>query len=322
MGERFPESEQPTSNTAGVAPSRGGRAAWSRVKILIRRVHLYTGLFLLPWVFLYGITGAMFNHQGLFPEVAIQEVDTSELSGYAFADFPTSEGLAQQVVESLQAAAGDHSISLAQDHGAEFTNPVMFELNEAGVKHVAQIDPLSGSARVLTHPRNEETPVVMLAEVKNINLSPDPQDIVRQSAEQVFATAEVASKKQPQPVGWTKLNFLAQVDGEPARVTYVLKDGHVDVTKYDHQDGMTPRHFFMRMHSTHVQSPHWNGRTYWSFAVDIMAIAMVCWGLSGIFMWWQIKRTRIIGGLVIAVSIGTAIVMYLSLHNFYATTKL
>ena len=125
MGERFPESEQPTSNTAGVAPSRGGRAAWSRVKILIRRVHLYTGLFLLPWVFLYGITGAMFNHQGLFPEVAIQEVDTSELSGYAFADFPTSEGLAQQVVESLQAAAGDHSISLAQDHGAEFTNPVM-----------------------------------------------------------------------------------------------------------------------------------------------------------------------------------------------------
>jgi hypothetical protein len=60
----------------------------------------------------------------------------------------------------------------------------------------------------------------------------------------------------------------------------------------------------------------------WSLAVDTMAIAMVCWGLTGLFMWWQLKRTRLIGGVIIACSLLTAAALYFSLHDFYAMTKL
>jgi hypothetical protein len=53
-----------------------------------------------------------------------------------------------------------------------------------------------------------------------------------------------------------------------------------------------------------------------------MSIAMVCWGLSGVFMWWQIKRTRILGVVVIGISLLTATAMWFGLQSFYAATRL
>lgn len=85
---------------------------------------------------------------------------------------------------------------------------------------------------------------------------------------------------------------------------------------------MTPRQFFLRLHTSHGQPPHWNGRMYWSLILDAMAIAMVTWGISGLVMWWQIKRTRLIGSVVILASLITASGLYVAMMDFYATTKL
>ncbi len=298
------------------------RRIWSRFKILIRRIHLYSGLFLLPWVFLYGVTGAMFNHQGLLPEMTIQTVDSSVVANSAIKDFPDPATFAQQVVDALQESAKDANITLAENHGAEFTNDIMFEVNASGEKHVAYINPIAQTAQVKTAPKNEEEPEVLLPDVRNINLKPDPLDVARKSAEEIFSEVGIQSSTRAKPFAWTKLNFLASIDGDPARITYVLKDGHIDATKFSGQDGMSLRNFLLRMHTTHGQPPHWNGRMIWSLAVDTMAIAMVCWGLTGLFMWWQLKRTRLIGGVIIACSLLTAAALYFSLHDFYAMTKL
>ena len=85
---------------------------------------------------------------------------------------------------------------------------------------------------------------------------------------------------------------------------------------------MTMRSLFLRMHTTHGQPPHWNGRMIWSVFADVMAAAMVLWGLSGVVMWWQVKRTRLLGGLVLLASLGTGIAVYVSVVHFYATTRL
>ena len=53
-----------------------------------------------------------------------------------------------------------------------------------------------------------------------------------------------------------------------------------------------------------------------------MAIAMVTWGVTGLVMWWQLKRTRLIGAAVIAASLATAIWLYFGMFAFYATTQL
>ena len=301
---------------------RPARQRWSRAMTLVRRIHLYTGLFLLPWVLLYGVTGAMFNHSSLFAAVSIRPAGADVLGDSPLSDFPTPEEFASKVVEALQASASDATVKLAVDHGAEFTSDIQFEVRHSAGRHVAHIDPVSKSLLVVTHSDNAERLEPMLPELRDIQLDPDPFRAARRSASMVLREFCIESSSQPQPVGWTKLNFLAEVNGEPARVTYVLKDGHIDITRYAGDHGMSLRGFLLRLHVSHGQPPHWNGRMFWTLAVDVMAIAMVCWGLTGLLMWWQLKRTRTFGAVVIALSVLTATLMYLGMHDFYATTKL
>ena len=321
MSEAFEPDVSPTEGTLAERSNSPSRRSWMRPMILIRRLHLYAGLFLLPWVLLYGITGAMYNHQGLFPDVTTQHVGSAALAQTAMAEFPSPDQFAQLIVEELRKTSGIENIQLATNPRAEFTNDLTFEVFESGNRHVVHIDPIDQTSKVVSFPKKTEQLEPVLDGINNIRLDADPHELARTSVNAILDKAGIDAQTA-KPFAWCKLNFLAEIDGEPARVTYVLKDGHVDVTKFRGEDGMTTRSLFMRLHTSHGRSPHWNGRSIWSLFIDTMAIAMVTWAVTGIFMWWQIKRTRWIGGVIIVISIATAVVMYLSMHDFYATTKL
>ncbi len=294
----------------------------SRINLIIRRIHLYSGIFLLPWVLMYGITGAMFNHLGLFPRMQIQPVDAQMSSATEMNEFPDANQLASRVVDAIQKDVDSARIKLSRNAHAEFTNDLSFEVKQNGLQHVVDIDPVTHNSWIGTMPKNDEDPELLLPAIRNVKLSPDPQDTAKNAATSLLNSAGLLKGKEPQPFGWTKLNFLATVDDQPTRITYVLKDGHVDINRFTGENGMPLRHFFLRMHTSHGQSPTWNGRSFWSLAVDTMAIAMVFWGVSGIIMWWQIKRTRWIGAIIIALSLLTAGAMAMGLHDFYAATRL
>ncbi|MGB7348050.1 MAG: PepSY domain-containing protein [Pirellulaceae bacterium] len=315
----------PTVENQPVAtePKRGKRPRkFPRLMMFARRAHLYVGLFLLPWVFLYGITGAMFNHEGLFPDVAIRSVDDSIVAGSSMSKFPSPDQLAQQVAKAIDAAADDVKVLVAPDAGAKFTNNMMFVTQIDGRKNLLHINPHDFDSYVVEFPEQDFQPEKLIANIKNVRLSPNPQDVAMESAKYIFAELGDSPTTGVSPQGFTKLNFLATVDGVPARVTYVLKDGHIDVTKYNGNPGMSPRGFFMRMHTAHGQTPSWTGRMVWSLFVDLMALAMVSWGFTGLLMWWQIKRVRFIGGIVMVASVVVAITMYFAVQHYYATNML
>ena len=315
-------TEQESSSDSLKIANRRPKKLSSRATMLLRRVHLYVGLFLLPWVFLYGITGAMFNHQGLLPEIDFKALDSTEFDDSAIAQFPAGEELAEQVIDALLAVKPDLTIELDQSHSPEFSNNLIYQVEDAGTKRAIHIDPASKAVWIATHPTDNESLEPLLSDVGNLKLDPSPYHLVRDAVPGILASAGVDTKASPQPMGWSKLNFLATVNGQLARVTYVLRDGHVDITKYEGQDGMSTRRLFLRLHTAHGQPPHWNGRRIWSLFVDVMSMAMVTWGATGLVMWWQIKRTRMIGGVVILLSVTTAVIMYFSMLHFYATTKM
>ena len=319
-----PESEtdleQNDSSAAGSRPKRR-RKLWSRMMMFARRAHLYAGLFLLPWVFLYGITGAMFSHQGLFPDVSFRPVPRAVVDETELAGFPSPDTLAKQVTSVINDAADDVTVELAKDAEAKFTNNMMFEFHHEGQRHLLHINPHDFESHVVRFPEKNPKPEKLIGNIKNIKLSPNPQEIARRSAKKMITDIGY-SVNHPKPHGWTKLNFMANVDGQPARVTYVLKDGHVDVTAYDGQPGMTARGFLMRLHTTHGQSPSWTARMVWVVFADVMAIAMVSWGVTGLLMWWQIKRVRVIGGVVMICSVLVAAIMFFAVQHFYAANTL
>lgn len=290
----------------------------------MRRLHLYAGLFLLPWVFLYGITGAMFNHIGLFPSGTIHEVTASHLAESTMSDFPTPEALAQDVVASLKAAAPEAGIELRSDHQAAFNNNVVLETRASGQKYVVHIDPIGKAARIVRPPENKELAEqqALLRQIRNLKLDPNPYEKARAAVPDIFSSAGLAEPATPKPLGWCKLNFLVDIDGEPARVTYVLRDGHVDINRFTGEDGMIPRATFLKLHTFHGRTPGSSARNVWSLFLDAMAIAMVTWGVTGLIMWWQLKSLRLVGGIVIAISIATALTLYFNMEAFHALTKM
>ncbi len=313
---------QATSNEKTEVVATKSKRRLPRFTILLRRIHLYAGLFLLPWVFLYGLTGAMYNHQGLFPDVQFHTVNSEALAGSPLTDFPPPDLLAKAVVERLRVSAPESDIELLEQPQAEYNNNVILEAYVDGTKHAVHLDPISHSADVAVFAEATEKEMPLLTSVKNIQLAKNPYGLARSSVSDVLSSAGLGEPDSIKPLGWCKLNFLATVDGEQARITYVLRDGHVDVTQYDGSDGMSPRQFLLRLHTSHGQPPHWNFRMFWSLIVDTMAIAMLTWGVTGLVMWWQIKRTRFIGGVVILLSLITACWLYFGMSFFYATTKL
>ena len=290
----------------------------------MRRLHLYAGLFLLPWVFLYGITGAMFNHPGLFPAVESFSVDSDKLQETSLKDIESPVLLAKRVVQSLQQASPQSAIQLHHDHQAAFNNNILLETRVQGVRHVVHIDPVGKDAWVTIPPVNEEQQRqhALLPGVRNVQLNPNPYQQARDSLPDIMSAAGLETPSAAKPLGWCKLNFLADIDGEMARVTYVLRDGHVDVTRFTGEDGMIPRATFLRMHTFHGRTPENSARNVWSLFIDLMALAMVTWGITGLVMWWQMKKLRPIGFAVLASSVITACAISYYLSQFHALTKM
>ncbi len=319
-----PDSEVSPAEAASPSGNKPPARLKARFLKLARRAHLYAGLFLLPWVFLYGVTGAMFNHQGLFPAIETREVPAAALADGALKDFPAPDELAGRVVAALRAAAPDAAVSLAADHRAAYNNELALETRVEGGKRVIRIDPVARSATIVTPPENDELApqTRLLDDVRNLRLDPDPHALAQSAAPEIMAAAGQGSPAPTRPLGWCKLNFLAEVNGEPARVTYVLRDRHVDVTRFTGKDGMAARQFFLRLHTFHGRTPGWSARNAWSLFIDAMAIAMVLWGVTGLVMWWQLKSVRLVGGIVILASAIVAAVMCWQMALFHATTKM
>ena len=78
---------------------------------------------------------------------------------------------------------------------------------------------------------------------------------------------------------------------------------------------VTWRRYLLRLHTAHGYPVQRNTRWYWAIAVDAMFATMTFWGLSGVLMWWQIKRTRLIGAACLILSAVVATWLAIGMHT-------
>jgi len=73
------------------------------------------------------------------------------------------------------------------------------------------------------------------------------------------------------------------------------------------KEPMSWRSYLLRLHTTQGYSGIYEARWFWAMIVDAMSFVMIFWAVSGLLMWWQIKRLRKAGWVVIdmATQIGT-----------------
>lgn len=288
------------------SPASGGRKVKGRLMKLIRRTHLYTGLLLLPWVLLFGVSGFLFNHEDLFresPEEKLTPISTADLQkdlGFAKVD---ADAVAAQIIEKLNAEAGQGSPKFTLASGASLQGLMTFNAGGDNVRHTFNLDLNQGKgvvATVPTTPREEAekrtTPPYAGQEVQVAAL---PMDGLAQKIDDmtyefgIDSDGKWASRGRG---GGPEVRFKMDDDqGRRWHVSYNVLRGTLGGRAADEPPTMNFAQTVTRLHKLHHYPAEVGPRFIWMIAADATALTMVFWGISGLIMWWQMKPTRTIG---------------------------
>lgn len=303
-------------------PKSRARVRYNTALRPVRRAHLYAGLFMLPWVFLYGVTAFLFNHPGSFPDREVVPLDASDLAGTPFGDFPRAAELAPRVVTGLN-PSGSHGATgptfrLVNPEAARYSRELNATVTDRGREHSIRIDleTRTGSAySTLADPEGQAT----WPGVEALDLPDSPRKRLAEGIPRVLAKlghgAEAVSIKNPPEV-----IFVAESDGQLWRVSYNLQSGTITgKTLETHAEGLSTRRFLTGLHLARGYPSRWDVRWLWAASVDAMFAAMLFWGVSGLFMWWQMKSTRRWGAVVLVASAAVATLVAIGMHRVIAS---
>lgn len=286
------------------------RFKWLR---LARRVHLYAGLVLLPWLMFFGASGLLFNHPNLGEQVTAFRLGPErvrELTGLS----PWSlDQAATEVVAKLNATAGRQAYTLDSGFPARLQGALVLKAPAPQGQHLLLFNPERAMGIVATRrarPEGEPAPFATshldLPEYSLAELEGKLSELLTKTNTPSPARLQGDAKLSP-----TLELRLKDERGELWNVTYAVGTGKVGGRRTDQLPNLGVSQLFAALHMTHHFPMALGARWFWALFQDLLGIAMVFWGLSGLIMWWQLKATRIVGviSLLSALAI-TGVVAY------------
>lgn len=291
----LPQRPQPAPGQPRLVAA--GRSTQRKAAIMrwLRRAHLYSGLLLLPWVLIYGISGFLFNHGGSSSTSRIVPVAAADRVGLA----PDSDEMGTRLMAALHQDVDNHETILTGSWSFDFKDP-------ATNKNYRLSLPTDGSDGTLTESRTRGSRTTL-------RYPGDTYEPEHAAAEQV-AQATLAT------LGITP-NDLRVVGGPSLRViandlrwSATLTRDRATKSSVDTFDfGRLMR----RLHVTHGYGrPDWS-RIAWAVIVDIMSFAMVLWAISGVVMWWQKRSLRKSGAITVTAAFNGGVILILALQAIF-----
>ncbi|WP_406697720.1 hypothetical protein V5E97_02550 [Singulisphaera sp. Ch08] len=283
-----------------------------------RRLHLYSGLFLFPWVMLYGVTALLFNHPEVFPDQFRRRLEAADVAGTGLDRLPAPAEAAAQLVAALNKPShgGERSqrnYSLVDPETAAYTRDFIAARSRGdSEEHSIVLDLETGTGTVSTRalPQGGRPP-----------FAPGDPKPERSLAERVKAGVPLALERKGLTSGTTRitfapeLTFLVAVDGTTWRASYNVQTGALTGRRPESGGNLSPREFLTRLHLTHGYHSHGWARIVWAVFVDVMFATMLFWGLSGLLMWWQMRSTRWLGGVVLCLGVTIAFLLTIGMYQ-------
>jgi hypothetical protein len=303
----------------------------------VRRTHLYLGLFLFPWAVLYGVTAFLFNHPTAFSDQASTRFAADLLRDTPFATLSAPSVVAGTIVEALQTKEPTSRYTLLRPDEAKYSREFAFaNATLSDGESISILFDVAGTGGTIrSQPRTSSTPKTPApfaigadrtmpdrgakskSQAKEKLASRPNQGLALQEtlADQVKATMPIvveragfSSISQSTITSVPDLVFRIDRDDVEWEVTYNALTGSVTgrLASEIEPKSISVRRFLTRLHLAHGYPSTVGTRWAWAVIVDLMAFVMCFWGISGLFMWWQIKSTRIWGLLTLGVSAALA----------------
>ncbi|MCC9642072.1 PepSY domain-containing protein [Rhodopirellula sp. JC740] len=340
-----PESQSETTSNSGLAdepaqttstkPKRKpkkktwyGKLGRSSL-MLVRRTHLYSGIFMFPFVLLYGFTGWFFNHPRLFTGDEVRSFAAADLSDGLLRELPTPDALAASVVEEMNLESfliGGPTIELSDTRSPRFTGFLSYTVNTESASHQVTVNPHTGDGEIRTthvvkedEAADDEPKLNPLAGIFQASVPGSPLDVAKNSVPKVLDELGLESGEAFTGRRSPSLEFAAIADGVPCIVTWNMGNGGITSIREDSRPQMETKSFLQRLHLARHYSPGWDVRWVWALIVDVMFVSMVFWGVSGLMMWWQVKRTRMLGAGVLIASFVFTAMLAMNMHDSMTT---
>lgn len=317
------ESDQGTGRRRKRKKTFAGRLAKETV-MMMRRVHLYSGIFMFPFVLLYGFSGWFFNHPGYFRDGKVTKYAAAEAVGGRLAELPSAAAVAASVVEEMNLESfliDGPEIKLSDEKTPRFGGFYTFTVNADQATHTVTVNPVDGSGTIQTVPvessADNETPPPPnpLAGIQSASLQDNPLESSRDLVPQLLTELGLPSGEALTGRRTPNVVFTVEADGVPCVVSYNLGTGGVSSLRQDARASLDLKDQLRRMHLARMYTPQFDLRWFWALIVDAMFVSMVFWGVSGLSMWWQVKRTRVLGGGVLLASLVVSAVMFIGMHD-------
>ncbi|WP_315855439.1 PepSY domain-containing protein [Rubinisphaera sp. JC750] len=298
---------------------------WNSMMKLFRRVHLYSGIFMFPWVLLYGVTGMFFNHPQAFTGGEVRSF-SGAVAGGQLAALPTPQEMADELVAKLNTAlpvgseGASPRVRLSDSRAIEFNRELSYTVQADGVEHSVKLNPVTGSGEIRTRPSEAETaaveePANPLADVGRVEIENNAMKAAEAAIPGLLGELELPAGEISAGRRAPTLRFLAEIDGTPYVLNYNLGNGAITPVADEVRPEMDAKTFMQRLHLSRGYAPHWNVEWLWALIVDAMFLSMVFWGLSGLLMWWQIKRTRLLGSGFLVASLAVTVILVVGMHD-------
>jgi hypothetical protein len=301
------------ASTEPPGPKRSSRARYNRAMKLIRRAHMYAGLFLLPWVFLYGVTAFLFNHPDAFPDREVRNVSRIEAAGTPLEEMPGADELATRVVKAINDRSGGR-YQLSSSPGASLSRPLTVTASGRGREHSVRYDFDSGGSIIRSTPSAGKPPTD-LHDGEVLRLDDSPRERLARGVpallEKLGIEADSVIIRNP-----PDLIFEIEAEGRRWRTAYNLQTERVSIRPTDDPASqLSNRRFLTGLHLAFGYPSTPGARWAWALIVDAMALSMVIWGGSGLMMWWQMKSLRRFGLLVMIVSLIGSVMLATGMHG-------
>ncbi|MBK9385303.1 MAG: PepSY domain-containing protein [Planctomycetes bacterium] len=269
------------------------RLRWAQLRLAIRRVHLYSGLALVPFVALYAVTAFLFNHPSAAAELELRTLSRADLEAHGRSPLPPPLVLAEQ----LLAAAGESGWALDPEGELRYRGRLALQGRDGEREHTLSFDEANGAALWTQRPRatrgEPERRALELPAVREALAS------TTQAALHALRSAgEEPRDLRVRSAPVLELGLVA--GGEKRRASYDLAKGELVVHPAGEERARSLRSFLLRLHTAHGYPAELGARTAWALLVDLMAAALVLWVASGLLMWWQMKLLRRAGLVALA----------------------
>lgn len=272
----------------------------TRVKTVVRRIHMYCGLLLLPWLLFFGLSGLLFNHPNIGENTQGQRIQNDASRQIAAWDPDES---AQRVLAQINEQESGWTI--APGYSAKWDGYAIYTAKIADGQDTVIWDVSKGRgiwARRMARdePAGSHFPRrnLELEGLRALELSDDLNQLLRAQGREEQSVLRAHPRIAP------RLRMVVQdPQGQVWNLEYSSAQGELSGRRRSDWPAIGMSQLFAKLHTTHHFTMSIGARWFWALFEDLLGLAMIFWSLSGIVMWWQLKKTRRWGVISLVVAI-------------------